>query len=67
MKILSESQYNKARDYLKTYANDIDRAMFEYYFESKPVERANKRLKGVLTVQFLKTIYGFSSELGRLY
>ncbi|WP_313134318.1 hypothetical protein [Anaerocolumna sp.] len=30
-------------------------------------ERANKRLKGVLTVQFLKTIYGFSSELGRLY
>ncbi len=38
MKILSESQYNKARDYLKTYANDIDRAMFKYYFESKPVD-----------------------------
>lgn len=44
MKKLSESQYNKARDYLKTYANDIDRAMFEYYFESKPVEEVVKIL-----------------------
>lgn len=38
MKKFTEAQFEKAIQFIKTYANDIDCAMFEYYFESKSLE-----------------------------
>lgn len=38
MKKFTESQFEMARQFMKTYANDIDLAMYEYYFERKPLE-----------------------------
>lgn len=36
MKNLSKTQFEKARDFMYSYAQDIDLAMFQYYFEEKP-------------------------------
>lgn len=36
MKNLSKIQFEKARDFMYSYAQDIDLAMFQYYFEEKP-------------------------------
>jgi len=38
MKKLTKEQFNKAARFLKTQAQDIDRAMFEYFFENKPLD-----------------------------
>jgi len=38
VKRLSKTQFNKAVLFLKTQAQDIDRAMFEYFFENKPLD-----------------------------
>ena len=35
---LSAAQFEKARGYMKTQAQDIDRAMFEHFFENKPLD-----------------------------
>jgi len=37
MLTLSKEQFDKASRFLKTQAQDIDRAMFEYFFENKPL------------------------------
>ena len=37
MNKLEKQQFNKAVEFLKTQAQDIDRAMFEYFFESRPL------------------------------
>jgi len=37
MKKLTNEQLNKAVGFMKTQAQDIDRAMFEYFFENKPI------------------------------
>jgi hypothetical protein len=39
MKILSKEQFQKARLFMKTQAQDIDLAMFEYFFEDKPIDK----------------------------
>lgn len=39
MKKLTTEQFNKAAQFLKTQAQDIDRAMFEHFFEDKPLEK----------------------------
>lgn len=36
MKNLSKTQFEKARDFMYSYAQDIDLAMFQYYFDGKP-------------------------------
>lgn len=36
MEKLSKAQFKKARDFMYNYAQDIDLAMFQYYFEEKP-------------------------------
>jgi len=36
IKKLHKEQFEKAKHFMKTYAQDIDLAMFEYYFENKP-------------------------------
>lgn len=36
MEKLSKAQFEKARNFMYTYAQDIDLAMFQYYFEGKP-------------------------------
>ena len=36
MKHLTKTQFEKARNFLYNYAQDIDLAMFQYYFEEKP-------------------------------
>lgn len=38
MKKLSKEQFNKTVEFLKIEAQDIDKAMFEYFFESKPID-----------------------------
>jgi hypothetical protein len=38
MNKLTKEQFNKAVRFLKTQAQDIDRAMFEYFFENKPLD-----------------------------
>lgn len=45
MQKLTKQQYNKAVQFLKTQAQDIDRAMFEYFFERKPIEEVIKVLE----------------------
>lgn len=40
MKKLSGEQFQKAARFLKTQAQDIDRAMFEHFFEDKPLHEA---------------------------
>ena len=37
MKKLKKEQFNKAAHFLKTQAQDIDKAMFEHFFEDKPL------------------------------
>ena len=36
MKYLTKAQFDKARTFMYNYAQDIDLAMFQYYFEGKP-------------------------------
>lgn len=36
MKYLTKAQFDKARAFMYSYAQDIDLAMFQYYFEAKP-------------------------------
>lgn len=38
MKKLTQERFNKAAQFLKTQAQDIDKAMFEYFFEHKPLD-----------------------------
>jgi len=38
MKRLSRAAFNNAKSFLKIQAEDIDRAMFEYFFENKPID-----------------------------
>lgn len=38
MKKLMKEQFNKAVQFLMTQVQDIDRAMFEYFFENKPLD-----------------------------
>lgn len=44
MKKLSKEQFEKAKGYMKTQAEDIDLAMFEYFFENKPLVEVTKTL-----------------------
>lgn len=37
MKKLSKKQFEKAKEFMKTQAQNIDLAMFEYFFEDKPL------------------------------
>ena len=37
MQKLTKEQFQKAKEYMKTQAQDIDLDMFEYYFEDKPL------------------------------
>lgn len=39
MKCLTKKQFEKAREFMYGYAQDIDLAMFQYYFENKPQEQ----------------------------
>jgi len=45
MKKLSALQYEKAKNFMKNYAQDIDLAMFEYLFEDKPIDDVIKILE----------------------
>ena len=38
MNKLTKEQFNRAAYFLKNQANDIDRAMFEHFFENKPLK-----------------------------
>ena len=38
MNKFSSTQFTKAREFMKTQAQDIDRAVFEYFFEAKPLD-----------------------------
>lgn len=42
---LSKEQFEKAKIYLKTKAQDMDLAMFEYFFEGKPLSEVIKVLE----------------------
>ena len=45
MEKLSKEQFEKTREYMKTQAQDIDRAMYEYFFEDKPFDEVINVLK----------------------
>ena len=52
MKKLSNEQYNRAKTFMKTQAADIDLAMFEFFFEDKPIESV------------LQILYRYQDECG---
>ena len=41
---LKKEQFIKAREFMKTQARDIDRAMFEHFFEGKPLDETAETL-----------------------